>query len=461
MNYALEPILLAGTVAVAAQTVFLIFFAVLHRGTEGIWYWVAGMVFFTAMMCLYLLRADDWQVADGNFWKLASSVWLANIFLVLAWVTYTSGINIFLGLRGPGAPQLAGAALTVLLLTYHTFVEPSAGWRSAWISLFAVCMSLVVILNLLRHAEREIRLTSRLMALVFAVVAVLFALQWVQTMRQNMTVDSNTFLNSRAMFFGVPASSSLWVFSLLLMIYQRQRASMEALHRKDLEGERTRQRDRQRLRLARDLHDGLSGMITSMRWIAERQLSREADVASMQEAIKKIHWLARESNEEVRMLLNKLENPHLSAMKWLAEWRQYAHAVVELHGIELEWSASGFTAESMGDSVAAVALWRVVKEALQNACAHSGARRIYLCHSIEGALLRIVVGDDGKGYAGTGHSGRGLRNIEQRMLDLGGSVTMHNAPGLHLTMEMALPLRLRQPPEPTLLLDESSPEAHA
>lgn len=448
MNYALEPILLAGTVAVAAQTLFLIFFAVLHRGTEGIWYWVAGMVFFMVMMCLYLTRADDWQVADGNFWKLFGSLWLGNVFLVLAWLTYISGIRIFLGLKAPGVRQLSGAALIVLLLTYHTFVEPSAGWRSAWISIYAIAMSVLAIVNLLRHAEREIHLTSRLMAAVFAGVALLFSLQLFQTVRQNIWGDSDTFLNARAMFFGVPASSSLWVFSLLLMIYQRQRASMTALYKKDLEGERTRQRDRQRLRLARDLHDGLSGMITSMRWIAERQLTREADPEAMRAAIRKIHWLARESNEEVRMLLNKLENPNLSAMKWLAEWRQYAHAVVDLHGIEMEWEATGFTAESLGDSVAAVALWRVVKEALQNACAHSGARRIRLRHTIEGQRLTILVGDDGKGYEGGAQTGRGLRNIEQRMRDLGGTVEMHNSPGLQLTIQLELPLRLSGPVEP-------------
>ncbi len=439
----MEPILLAGTITVVSQTMVLLLFAILHRGTEGIWHWLAGMIFFSAMMGLYLLRGDNWLVEDTSFKALFGPVWLANVCLVLVWLTYTSGISIFLGLKAPSRLQTGAAILVTVLLTYHTFVHPSAGWRSAWVSLYASFSSALTVWNLFRYAERAIRFTARLVAGVFIIGFGLFFLHFLLTVRLNLSGEADTFLLAREMFLGVPASSSLWVFTLLLMIYQRQRVTMETLYRGHLENERTVQRERQRLRLARDLHDGLSGMITSMRWIAERQLARPTDAEGLTKAMGKIQWLAREANEEVRMLLNKLENPHLNAMKWLAEWRQYAQALTDLHGIKLEWEASGFGEASLGDSVAAVALWRVVKEALQNACVHSGARRVFLTHTIAEGRIRVVVGDDGKGYDGHASKGRGLRNIQERMRDFGGRLELSNAPGLHLTMEVELPLRLR------------------
>lgn len=444
----IEPFLLAGTVAVAAQTIVLVLFALIHRGLEGVWYWVAGMGCFATMMGLYLLRADNWFLEGSDFRTLFLSVWLANVFLLSAWLTYTTGIHLFLGLRAPGRLQLSFFFVIFVLLTYHTFVDPRMGWRSSWVSLYITINAFLTAVLLIRHAEQEIRFTSRTVSGVFIVVGCLFLARFGVTMADNFAGDSgNIFQHGKWLFLGVPVFSSLWVFTLLLMIHQRQQASMMRLYRKEIEIERARQRDRQRLRLARDLHDGLSGMITSMRWIAENQLSgRNSDDKTMRTALEKIHWLARESNEEVRMLLNKLENPSITATKWLADWRQYAFSVAELNGLEMEWKATGFLEQSLGDSLAAVCLWRVLKEALQNACQHSGANRVCLTHSILDGRMRIIVGDDGKGYILEQHAGRGMRNIKERLSDLGGTFELSNAPGLHISLEVPLPMTLRSAP---------------
>lgn len=446
MNDWIEPLVLAGTVSVATQTMVLLLLALIHRETKGILYWVVSMLFYTALMCLYFYRSGNWFLKDASTVSIFFLVWLANFFLVLAWLTYTRGIQCFLGSERFSRADLSVAAVGILLLTYNTFVMPSLAWRSTWVSGIIAYYSLAMAVHLFRRAESQIRLTSSVVAIVFIVVGSLSLIRFGVTIADNLYGHSADFFRfGKEIFLGVPIFSSLWVFSLLLMIHQRQQAVNNALYKRELKNERELQRDRQRLRLARDLHDGLSGMITSMRWISENQLTLPADANSMRGALEKIHWLARESNEEVRMLLNKLENPNIEGQSWIADWRQYAASVSELHGIRLEWSARGFSSEGLGDSLAAVCLWRVMKEALQNSCLHSGAEHLFLKHSIEDGWLNVEVGDDGKGYHGDSHEGRGMRNIRARIHDLGGEVEFSNAPGLHIRMRVPMPLMLKNP----------------
>lgn len=446
MNDWIEPLVLAGTVSVATQTMVLFLLALIHRQTKGIQYWVISMLSYTALMCLYLYRSGNWFLKDASLVSIFLGVWLANFLLVLAWLTYARGIQYFLGSERFSRADLSVAALGILLLTYNTFVIPSLAWRSTWVSGIIAYYSLAMAYSLFSRAERQIRLTANVVAIVFIVVGSLSLIRFGVTIADNLNGHSPDFFRfGKEIFLGVPIFSSLWVFSLLLMIHQRQQALNNALYKRELKNERELQRDRQRLRLARDLHDGLSGMITSMRWISENQLTLPSDANSMRGALEKIQWLARESNEEVRMLLNKLENPNIEAQAWIADWRQYATSVSDLHGIQLEWSASGFGTDGLGDSLAAVCLWRVMKEALQNSCLHSGAEHLYLKHSIEDGWLNIQVGDDGKGYHGQSHEGRGMRNIRARISDLGGEVDFTNEPGLHIRMRVPLPLMLKNP----------------
>ena len=55
--------------------------------------------------------------------------------------------------------------------------------------------------------------------------------------------------------------------------------------------------------------------------------------------------------------------------------------------------------------------------------------------------MRLVMKDNGRGGVPDMQAGRGLRNMRQRIEELGGTMTVANAQGVCLTFEAGLPLK--------------------
>ena len=103
------------------------------------------------------------------------------------------------------------------------------------------------------------------------------------------------------------------------------------------------------------------------------------------------------------------------------------------------------------DDEAKIALYRIAQEALTNVERHSGATevRIDLRGHRRGATLRIA--DNGRGMQKSGSAaspGLGLRNMQERMEQLGGSIEIRQAKDEGTTIEATVPLSHMLPPEP-------------
>lgn len=85
-----------------------------------------------------------------------------------------------------------------------------------------------------------------------------------------------------------------------------------------------------------------------------------------------------------------------------------------------------------------------VKEAINNAARHSGAKQLLLkIHRRESGLF-VVVEDDGKGFDPAQSSGKrnGLGNMIQRMSEVGGECHIFSEPGRGCRVEFSIPLTL-------------------
>lgn len=76
----------------------------------------------------------------------------------------------------------------------------------------------------------------------------------------------------------------------------------------------------------------------------------------------------------------------------------------------------------------------MIKEALHNIASHSGAKNVRLEITLDGALLRVTISDDGDGFEpqstvlGRPGGGHGLVNMRQRMKEVGGTLDIRSAP---------------------------------
>jgi signal transduction histidine kinase len=90
------------------------------------------------------------------------------------------------------------------------------------------------------------------------------------------------------------------------------------------------------------------------------------------------------------------------------------------------------------------AAYFAVNELLANVSKHAGARQVWIDMRYERGMLRIDVGDDGRGGANPSE-GTGLRGIERRLSAFDGILALSSPPGGPTVATMELPCELSSP----------------
>ena len=106
-------------------------------------------------------------------------------------------------------------------------------------------------------------------------------------------------------------------------------------------------------------------------------------------------------------------------------------------------------------------VWPEMQEALRNAGRHSGARRARIRVHEENGFLRLLVEDDGKGFAPSLDTGLGILGMQERVVSLSGTMTLNSKPGEGTVIAFDLPLPSSRRTEETTssqrLLQEINP----
>jgi signal transduction histidine kinase len=91
-------------------------------------------------------------------------------------------------------------------------------------------------------------------------------------------------------------------------------------------------------------------------------------------------------------------------------------------------------------------VYRAVQEALTNCVRHAHARSVHVSVTCRPDRLNVSVTDDGVGLdSARQRNGLGLRGIDERVKELGGALTLGNAPGHGTTLAISLPLAAVHP----------------
>ncbi|HEX6945566.1 MAG TPA: CHASE3 domain-containing protein [Casimicrobiaceae bacterium] len=209
-------------------------------------------------------------------------------------------------------------------------------------------------------------------------------------------------------------------------------------------------REEEKTRLARDIHDELGGVLVSAKmdvaWAEERLREREADVAvKLRRALESLDAgvaLKRRIIEELRPSL--LDNLGLGpAIEWLA------HQMCDRAGIVLETNVPA-DAPPLPPALA-IALYRIVQEALTNVLKYAKAQKVELELVQTGDSVSLVISDDGVGMpaeAQTHRLSHGISGMRQRVRALGGEFSIHSTIGRGTMIEVNVPLPASESMEP-------------
>jgi signal transduction histidine kinase len=203
----------------------------------------------------------------------------------------------------------------------------------------------------------------------------------------------------------------------------------------------------ERIRLARDIHDGvlqsLTGMALKLKGL-ERLLA-EPDRARAE--IEDIRRLVATEQHDLRTFVSSLR-PAARVGAWDLDLRRRLEELGARVGsqwdLRIEVEASGAPPVARTQ---ARAVYLIVHESLVNAARHAGATRAQVDVRRRDQALEITVADDGRGFPFHGRHdmkaleehGRGPVSLRQRLKSLGGTLTIEStASGSRL--EMSLPL---------------------
>jgi signal transduction histidine kinase len=205
----------------------------------------------------------------------------------------------------------------------------------------------------------------------------------------------------------------------------------------------------QRLRVARDLHDGVLQSLTGIRFELQdvaAELNTDESRAQRQRLLAIERSLAIEQRE-LRMFINSLKpRPEVSAENALLK-----NLDALRDRVAFEWKVP--LTIRVGPRVAAIplsierAIPPMVHEAVVNALKHGDPSRIRVDLDVEDDLLRIIVADDGHGFPFRGRYDHqtlvearlGPTSLRERAASLGGTL-MIDSQGSGSRVEIALPL---------------------
>ncbi len=199
--------------------------------------------------------------------------------------------------------------------------------------------------------------------------------------------------------------------------------------------------EHERRRLAGEIHDGISQRLISLWYhlLAAEDGARAADGEVVGRELLVAKELVTATLDDARGAIVGLRPTTLDDLGLGPSLESLARSLpVDDVAVDLE-------AVSLPPHVE-VALYRIAQEAFQNVVKHAGATRVELLLRRDPDGVRLVVADDGRGFAedpaggGANRHAYGLLGIQERAELIGARVTVESRPERGTTVEVLLPL---------------------
>ncbi|HET6869880.1 MAG TPA: sensor histidine kinase [Solirubrobacteraceae bacterium] len=191
--------------------------------------------------------------------------------------------------------------------------------------------------------------------------------------------------------------------------------------------------ERERRRIAQDLHDEVNQALTAVSLRLQASIERAPD--ALRQELTETKSLAGQAMEELLALARQLRPAVLDDLGLLPALKTQVRDFADQTGIQAAFNVRGPVAELAPEQQLVV--YRVTQESLSNVAQHSGASKVDVQLSFEaGTELKIV--DDGCGFTSRREGGLGLSGMRERALLAGGHLAIWSGPGHGTRVELTL-----------------------
>jgi len=199
---------------------------------------------------------------------------------------------------------------------------------------------------------------------------------------------------------------------------------------------------KERTRIATDMHDDLGSGLSSIRFLSEKvrrntfsDITRtdiDKILASSTELIDKMNeivWAMNEKNDTLADLLTYI--------------RSYAKEYCEENGLYCEIKLPDYIPDTFVSGEIRRNIFLTIKESLHNIIKHAEATRAELSFLVDSGFM-ATIRDNGKGCdltaARKDSSGNGLKNMRKRIESIGGEFNIYNGEGIVIEIGVPLPM---------------------
>jgi two-component system sensor histidine kinase UhpB len=191
--------------------------------------------------------------------------------------------------------------------------------------------------------------------------------------------------------------------------------------------------ERERRRIAQDLHDEVNQALTAV--ILRLQASIERAPPELRKELLETKRLSGQAMEELLSLARQLRPAVLDDHGLIPALHSQVRDFAEQTGVRAKFNARGSLPRLTPEQQ--LVIYRVTQESLSNVVQHAGAKAVDVELSFIGRTV-LRVSDDGRGFTGPRNGGLGLSGMRERAMLAGGHLSIWSDPGHGTRVELTI-----------------------
>ncbi|HYG18505.1 MAG TPA: sensor histidine kinase [Ohtaekwangia sp.] len=236
-------------------------------------------------------------------------------------------------------------------------------------------------------------------------------------------------------------AGALTLLVILVLSYRsyRQSRKLQQQRIKELETEKQltateavlKGEEQERTRLAKDLHDGLGGMLSGMKYSFNMMKGNLVMTPENLQAFERSMDMLDSSIMEMRRVAHNMMPETLVRFGLDTALNDFCNDINQSGALQVTYQSIGL-ANTTVDQTIAITIYRVVQELISNTIRHSSSKTALVQVTKTGDQLAVTVEDEGKGFDPSilrQSKGIGWTNIQHRVDFLKGKMDVNTAPG--------------------------------
>ena len=261
---------------------------------------------------------------------------------------------------------------------------------------------------------------------------------------QQLTIRQKNIFN----YILAGAATALVFICLLLYRTYTQKQKLQQQQIAELEKEKQllaaeavlQGQEEERTRLAKDLHDGLGGMLSGIKYSFNSMKGNLVLTPDNANAFERSMDMLDSSIKELRSVAHNLMPESLLKFGLDTALKDFCDSITGSGVLKVSYHSFGMQKELL-DKNTEITLYRIIQELINNTIKHAGATEAIVQLQVHEGKLEIMVEDNGKGFDTTfldGVKGIGWSNIKNRIEYIKATLSLTSQPGKGTSVQLLI-----------------------